>query len=278
MLNTLLAKTRTRRKFVPGSVVVITGASSGIGEEIAYRYSERGCKIVICSRTHSGLDRVAQTCKERGAAAIHTVSIDVRKEEDCSKLIDETIRMFGRIDILVLNAGISAHFPFNEHVNTEIYRKLMDTNFYGYLFPTKHAWSHLKNSRGQIVVVSSLSGEIGLPGRSAYCASKFAVTGLFESLRMDDENELVDITIVCPPSIKTRMREHSSKELSLNEISIDDENDKRLSIQKCVDEIMLGTDKRERKVFFTRSSLFAVCAQPLIPQIIDPLIRKASKL
>jgi short-subunit dehydrogenase len=263
-------------KCTPGSVVVITGASSGIGEEVAYRYSRRGYKIVISSRTRADLSRVAEGCKELGAHSVLAVQIDVREERDCMKLIEETIQAYGRIDILVLNAGISAHFEFNSHVNTDIYKKLMDTNFYGYLYPTKYAWSYLKESQGQIIVISSISGELGLPGRSAYCASKFAVMGFFESLRMDDPH--LDITIICPPSIKTQMREHSSKEFCLEGVTPERVQDKRMSVDKCVDVILLAADKRSRKIIFPLSSIFAVYMRPFIPQIIDPLVRRTSKL
>ena len=162
----------------------------------------------------------------------------------------------------------------------DIYKKLMDTNFYGYLYCTKHAWPYLQKSKGQILVLSSMSAEIGLPERSAYCASKFAVTGFFEALRMEqsDSSSPVSITIVCPPSVKTEMRMHSIKVSGTDDEAIDSLEDKRMPLDKCVATILLAADRRARKVYFPLKSYIAVYARPFIPDVIDPLIRKASRL
>ena len=101
----------------------------------------------------------------------------------------------------MLNAGVSAHFRFDEIQDMSLYRKMMDINFFGYVYCTKYALPYLKKTFGQIIVLSSISGEVGLPYRTAYCSSKFAVTGFFEALRIEQEDRMVSITILCPPSV-----------------------------------------------------------------------------
>ncbi|KAL8271084.1 hypothetical protein Esti_005001 [Eimeria stiedai] len=196
-------------KYSPGSVVVITGATKGIGKEVALRYARRKCSLVLAARGQAALEATKLQCLEEGAAACVIVSTDVTDENACRKLIDEAIRAFGRIDVLVLNAGIIAHFPFSEFADMEVFRRLFEVNFFGYVYCTKYALPHLKKTKGQIVVISSISGEIGLPLRSAYCSSKFAVTGFFEAVRMECGDQ-IDVTICCPPSVNTGMRDEKA--------------------------------------------------------------------
>ena len=135
----------------------------------------------------------------------------------CRKLVETAVETFGRLDLLILNAGVSAHFLFEDTKDMSIFRKMMDVNFFGYLYPTRLAFTllyhyryalpYLKKSHGQILVMNSYSGEIGLMFRSAYCSTKFAVSGLFESLRMEVGDQ-IDITIVCPITIETDFRHH----------------------------------------------------------------------
>jgi len=137
------------------------------------------------------------------------VPTDVSMQTQCKNLIDETIKAFGKLDILVLNAGVSLHSLFEDVQDLKQFHSLMNVNYFGYLYCTYYALPHLKRSRGNIGVVCSLSGEIGLPLRTGYCASKFAVRGFFESLRTELPADSVHITIISPGSVRTNMREHS---------------------------------------------------------------------
>lgn len=266
-----------------GSVVVITGASSGIGAALSYRYAKRKSKLILAARSRPQLEIVAAKCRDLGAKNVYCLPTDVTDENACHVLIDFTIRMFTRIDLLVLNAGVSSHFPFDNKVDVQVYRQIMDTNFFGYLHCTKHAWQHLVSSGGQILVVSSMSGEIGLPERSAYCAAKFAVNGFFDSLVMEQqarkEQNPVTITVVCPPSVNTDMRNHAIK--TQNQTCIGDPLNPRhtgMDLDDCVTAIIRACDERATKVHFPTKSALAVLARPFLPSIIDPLIQKASKL
>lgn len=264
-------------------VVVITGASSGIGEEIAVRYAKRKCNLVLASRTGPQLNLVAAKCNKVGALRVVTKIADVTSEDACSDLMAYAVECFGKIDLLVLNAGVSSHFLFDGEVDIGIYQQLMKTNFFGYLNCTKHAWPHLQRSKGQILVISSMSGEIGLCERTAYCASKFAVTGFFDALNMEQEDKAnisrVSITVVCPPSVKTNMRAHSIlPTLKKSDIQTPDDVDKRMTIDECVSLIISAADKRVEKAYFPLKSSLAIHARPLFPRIINPMIRRASKL
>lgn len=140
------------------------------------------------------------------------VQTDVTLEDESKRLVETAIEKFGRIDILLLCAGVSAHSYFKDLADMATFRKVVETNLFGTVYPVKYALPHLKNTqsdrKGQIIVISSFSGEFGLPMRSAYCASKFAVNGFFESLRME-EGDNIDITIVCPGTVATNFRSYS---------------------------------------------------------------------
>lgn len=205
--NPLSFKMTHSNQFLEGSVVVITGASSGMGRELTLRYADRQCKLVIGARRLEELEKLRKECFDRfGNKQIVCVRADVSKEEDAKLLIDTAVENFGpRIDLLLLCAGISAHSNFEDFPDMEPFRKVIETNLYGCAYPTRHALKYMKSNskletKGHIAVLSSYSGEFGLQGRSCYSASKFAVNGFFESLRME-LGDKIDITVVCPITV-----------------------------------------------------------------------------
>ncbi|EAR97259.1 enoyl-(acyl carrier) reductase (macronuclear) [Tetrahymena thermophila SB210] len=262
-------------KFKSGSVVLITGASQGIGKELALRYASRQCRLLLCARNVELLKNVQSLCNHLGGKA-EICQMDVSNEEDCKRMIQECIKHFSKIDILVLNAGVNAHSKFVELPDLSSFKKVMETNFYGCVYPTKYALPYLQKTKGQILVLSSLSGEIGLPFRTAYCSSKFAVTGFFESLRIELENKDIAITIVCPPSVKTNMRDHDLLQKYKTEEM--NETDNRMSVEQCADTIILAADKRARKVFFPRQAYLAAYIRPFFPDYVDNKLKKFAKL
>jgi len=190
---------------------------------------------------------------------------DVSSATDCKSLIDQTIATFGKIDSLVLNAGIAAHQPFAD-TSLEVMDQLMQTNYWGYIYCTKFALPHLKKTRGQIVVVGSLSGELGLPLRTAYCATKFAVHGFFEALRTEIGNE-IQITVVAPGFVKTNIRENAlgpKEDLEHNE-----PDTKRMSAETCAKLIIIAAEKRKRKVILTFSGKLGVVLKPIMPRLVQ---------
>ncbi len=185
-------------------VYVITGASDGIGAELALQLAERGHRLVLAARDEARLQAVAGQCQRHGAMAI-AVRADVTVEDDCRRLIDRALEAFGRIDVLVNNAGVSMHATFDEIGDWSTYERLWRVNCLGTVNCTRFAWPYLKAAPGkrggQIVGVSSLAGRTGVPGRTTYCASKFAQTGFLEALRIEAAEHGITVTVVAwwPP-------------------------------------------------------------------------------
>ena len=169
---------------------------------------------MVGARRIDELKSLQEECLTKfGNKDIHAVQTDVSKEEDAERLIEEAVKFFGKkIDILLLCAGVSAHSDFEQFTDMEPFRKVVETNLYGCAYPTRHALKYMKQSntgsKGHIVVLSSYSGVFGLPSRSCYCASKFAVNGFFESLRMELDSQ-IDITLACPVTVQTGFRDNS---------------------------------------------------------------------
>ena len=188
-------------------VIVITGASDGIGAELARQLSRDKPKLVLAARRMPELQAVAAQCEALGATTF-VMATDVSIEADCRSMIAHAVDRFGGIDVLVNNAGVSMHANFDEITDTGVYEKLMRINLMGSIWPTHAALAHLKSSKGLVVAVASLAGLIGVPGRTTYCASKFAQTGFFEALRVELAPEGVDVCIVYPGVVATEIRRH----------------------------------------------------------------------
>jgi len=249
---------------------VVTGASDGIGKEIALRYSQRPSFLVLAARSEEKLAQVAMQCKENGCERCIHVPVDVSKEDDCRKLIQIAIQEFQRVDILVLCAGVSYHNTF-ELSNLSAFRNMMDVNFFGYLYCTYFALPYLKQAKRQIIVMSSVSGELGLPLRTGYCASKFAVNGFFEALKMELSD--VHITMVMPSSVNTNMR-NNSLDSGENKVQFHEAEHKRVPVKDCVDIVLDAADNRRDKVIFPLSNHVAILLKPWMPSIISALIKK----
>jgi short-subunit dehydrogenase len=184
------------------NVVVITGGSSGIGREIAYQLSAQRARLVLAARDPVLLDAVVAECNRRGAAAIG-VPTDVSVERECQALIERALSEFGRIDTLINNAGISMRARFDELGGVEPIERLMRINYFGSVYCTHYALPELKKSRGRIVAISSLAGKAGVPTLSGYSASKHAMLGFFDSLRMEIAPSGVSVTVICPGFVAT---------------------------------------------------------------------------
>jgi NAD(P)-dependent dehydrogenase (short-subunit alcohol dehydrogenase family) len=185
-------------------VVVITGASSGIGEALAYEFAALGAKVVIAARNVERLTEVAARVAASGGEAL-VVGADVSREEDCRALIDAAVAAFGGIDVLVCNAGLSMRAVLDD-VSTDVLRRLMDVNFWGTVYPVKYALPWLQASRGSIVGVSSVAGLHGLPGRTGYSASKYAMTGFLETVRIENLHKGLHVMVACPGFTATNVR------------------------------------------------------------------------
>lgn len=175
-------------QFQPGSAVLVQGASSGLGRELAKTYAGRGCPMVVTGRNETELKSlIEQIQSDYSNFNVHYICGDAANEADCKRIVDFMIKQHGRIDICVLAAGVTAHGLFKDMKDPTIMKQILDVNFFGYVNMTKYVLPHLRQSRGQFVVVNSISGLVAFPLRSAYCASKFAVKGFFDSLWMEED-------------------------------------------------------------------------------------------
>ena len=170
------------------NVVIITGASSGIGRELAHQLAERGAWLCLAARDTDRLEAVADLCAHRSGRAI-AVPTDVAQRQQCEDLVARTVEEFGRLDTLINNAGITMWALFEELQDLEPLERIMQVNYFGSVYCTYAALPHLKESQGRLVAVASLTGKAGVPTRSGYAASKHAMVGFFDTLRIELANE-----------------------------------------------------------------------------------------
>ena len=191
-------------KTLANKVIVITGASSGIGEAMAKVYAAQGAKVVLGARNVQKLQLLAGDIRARGGQAAYC-GVDVTKPEECRELIETAVREFGGIDVLICNAGISMRAIFDD-VDLGVLHRLMDVNFWGTVNCCKFALPYLKQSHGSIVGISSVAGLHGLPGRTGYSASKYAMTGFLETLRIENLKKGLHVMIACPGFTASNVR------------------------------------------------------------------------
>lgn len=191
-------------KGLEGKVIVVTGASSGIGEAMAREYAKMGAKIVMAARREEELNRIAQEITAQGGE-VEYVACDVTKEQECKHLIERAVERFERIDVMICNAGLSMRALFDD-CDLSVLHRLMDVNFWGTVNCTKYALPWLQRSRGSLVGISSVAGIHGLPGRTGYSASKYAMTGFLDTIRVENLNKGVHVMTACPGFTASNVR------------------------------------------------------------------------
>lgn len=185
-------------------VIIITGASSGIGLACAREFARRGAKLALAARSMDKLLEIEAELKTENIDVI-CVKTDVSSESDCKHLIDKTIKSFGKIDILINNAGISMRALFKD-VDLNVLKQLMDVNFWGTVYCTKYALPHILEQKGSVVGVSSIAGYVGLPARTGYSSSKFAMHGFLEALRVENLKTGLHVLIAAPGFTASNVR------------------------------------------------------------------------
>lgn len=192
------------RKFLNDKVIVVTGASSGIGEAMAREYAKMGAKVVMGARREEELQRIAAEIEAAGGKVAYA-ACDVVKDEECEHLINTAIEAFGGIDIMICNAGLSMRALFDD-CDLKVLHRLMDVNFWGTVNCTKYALPWLQKSRGSLVGISSVAGIHGLPGRTGYSASKYAMTGFLDTIRIENLKKGVHVMTACPGFTASNVR------------------------------------------------------------------------
>lgn len=253
--------------FMRNKVVIITGASSGIGLACAKEFACRGAKVVIAARTLEKLEFVAKEIKDCGLEVI-AVQTDVTKKEDCENLINQAVKKYGRIDILVNNAGISMRALFLD-LDLEVMKKLMDVNFWGTVYCTKFALPHLLKSKGSLVAVSSVAGFHGLPGRSGYSASKFAIHGFMETVRIENLKKGLHVMILSAGFTSSNIRK-SALDANGNQQGESPRNENKMMKPEEVARTMVKAIKnKKRNKILTIEGKVTALLQRILPTVVD---------
>ncbi len=257
-------------------VIIITGASSGIGKALAYRYHGAGCKVVLAARSRDKLLAIANDLQAKSGLEPLTVVTDVTRKEDCFALIERTVERFGRIDVLINNAGISMR-ALLENSDVEVIERVMQVNFNGTLYCTKAALEEVIKSKGSIVNVSSIAGFRGLPGRTGYSASKFAIHGLMEALRTELLMKGVHVLIAAPGYTESNIRKRALIQDGSQQGATPLKEDKLMSAGEVSDHIYNAVVKRKRTIVLTRQGKLTVFMNKIFPKFMDRAVYKHFK-
>jgi len=258
-------------------VALITGASDGIGAELARQWAQRdgaALALVLAARSLDKLEAVAAACRAHGTR-VRVQRCDVADAADCRRLVEATLAEFGRLDTLVNNAGMSAHARLDEVADLGWYETLMRINHWGSVWCTHAALPALKASRGRIVAVASLAGLVGVPGRTAYSATKFAMVGFFEALRSELAGDGVSVTLAYPGVVATeiRYRGFDAKGQPAGRSGLDERG--AMSVAECARLILDATLARRREVVMTAKGRLGRWLKLIAPGLVDRMALKA---
>jgi NAD(P)-dependent dehydrogenase (short-subunit alcohol dehydrogenase family) len=250
-------------------VVIVTGASSGIGKACAEAFSAAGARVVLAARNTEALNETSRALKGESL----TVTTDVRSEDDCRRLVEQAVAGFGQIDVLINNAGISMRALLKD-LSLDVIRQVMDVNFWGAVYCTKYALPHLLKSRGSVVGVSSIAGFKGLPGRTGYAASKFALHGFLDALRVENLKTGLHVLIACPGFTGTRIRERALNASGEAQGSSPRDEGKMMRSEQVARRIYKATVKRRRMVIMTMEGRLTVLGTKFFPALTDRMVYK----
>jgi len=256
--------------YFTGKVVVITGGSEGIGKALVELLLKKGARVATCGRNYEKLYEL-QTA--HAGRPLHIITADVSKEADCQKFINSVITTFGSIDILINNAGVSMRALFKE-VDLQTLHTLMNINFWGTVYCTKFALDHIIKNKGSIIGVSSVAGFRGLPGRTGYSASKFAVNGFLEALRTEVMDEGVNVMWVSPGFTTSNIRNVALDKDAKPQKENPMDEDKMMSAEECADYILNAVEKKKRTMVLTFQGLQTVFMNRFFPGFTDKLVKK----
>ena len=251
-------------------VVIITGASSGIGKACAFEFARQGAKVVLASRKENELKKIEDEIKKQGGDTIF-VKTDVRKIEDCENLIEKTVEKYNRIDVLINNAGISMRANF-EDTDLSVIKELMDTNFYGAVYCTKFALPYLLKQKGSLIGISSITGLTPLPGRTGYAASKHAMDGFLNTLRLENIKKGLHVLIVHPGFTSSNIRKAALTKNGTPQKETPRNEGKMMSSEKVAQIIARATVKKEKDLILTREGKLVVWLHKNFPSLTDRII------
>lgn len=253
-------------------VVVITGASSGIGKACAKYFASKGAKVALGARNKDKLDAAVEEIRKEGGEAI-AVPTDVAVQEDCKNLIEKTVEAFGGVDVLINNAGISMRALFKD-TEISVIEKVMQVNFWGTVYCTKYALPYLLKSKGSVVGVSSIAGYVGLPARTGYSASKYAMQGFLDALRSENRDTGLHVLIACPGFTASNIRNTALTGDGNMQGESPREEQKMMQPEEVARYIYRAIKKRKRRIILTSEGKWAVYVGVNLPKQTETIAYK----
>jgi len=251
-------------------VVVVTGGTDGIGKALVDILIGVGAKVATCGRNHDKLYRLQS---EHPSAYLHTMIADVSSENDCRRFIELTLKVYGGIDVLINNAGVSMRALLQE-TGVDVIKKVMDINFFGTVYCTKYALNSIIERKGTIVGVSSIAGYRGLPGRSGYSASKFAVQGWLEAIKTELMDKDVHVMWVCPGFTSSNIRNAALNKNAESHGETPMDESKMMTAEVCAVKILKSIQKKKRTLVLTFTGKRTVFMQKFFPKFADKMVQK----
>jgi short-subunit dehydrogenase len=249
-------------------VIAITGASAGIGRALALELAVERPKLILAARSHEKLEAVADRCRSLGAAAI-AVPTDVTQRDQCEQFVQRGVEHFGRLDVLVNNAGQLMWSRFDELTNLAVIENILRVNFLGGVYTTHFALPHLEKTRGLIVAMSSIAGLVGVPRLSGYAASKHAIIGFYESLRIELAGTGVDVTIVAPDFTQSEILDHAlgpaGEPLPANPLDLS----RYPTAEACARRTIAAMKRRERMALSSLRAIWSRVGKLVVPGLVD---------
>lgn len=253
--------------------VWITGASSGIGEALAREFHRAGAKVILSARREEELKRVQAECGEEGSTKI--LPLDISATDELEQKAKVALEIFGGIDILVNNAGVTQRSLVKD-TELEVYRRLMEVNFFGAVALTKAILpSMIENKTGHIVVISSLVGKFGTPLRSGYAAAKHALHGFFDSLRAEVTRYGIKVTLVCPGYIRTDISLHALRGDGSLHNKMDSGQEKGMAVERCAQEILKSIALGREEVYVGGRDKYIVYLKRFFPGLFSRMIARS---
>ena len=252
-----------------GKVVVITGASSGIGLACAKAFAARGAHVVMAARS---VELLTQQAAELSTPECRVLAVgcDVARESDCKQLMEEVATQFGRLDVLVNNAGISMRALFAD-LDLDVLKRLMEVNFWGAVYCTKYALPLLLASKGSVVGVSSIAGFKGLPARTGYSASKFALYGFLDALRVENLKTGLHVMVIAPGFTASNIRKVALAADGSQQGETPRDESKMMTARQVAEILVKGVEKRRRNIILSTEGRIVMILKSLFPRLLDKL-------
>jgi short-subunit dehydrogenase len=254
--------------------MILTGASEGIGRALAVALAARGARLSLAARDRSRLESLAQECRALGADTL-VLPTDITSQQDCEWLVNETVKAFGGVDVLLHNAGITMWSRFDALQDLSVFERLMEVNYLAPVRLTALALPHLKASRGLLVAVASLAGLTGVPERSGYAASKHAMIGFFDSLRIELAGNGVDVSVIAPDFVRSEIHKRA---IGPDGEPLGDspmQQSKIMTAEECAARIVRAIEKRERLVLMSARGRWGRWLKLVAPGMVDRIAASA---